>query len=161
MCDEKSFNKYINDLIYKNFAYSLDNLNIDIKINDLTNNDIKIKINRSINKDSFDCAFTMGEFLNILSNIKISQPKEIKQEEVIEEIEVIEEPTTEVEEERLISQEEYDFIIRKSHTIANILETTNIQNDIYEKVVELYNSIEKATKKDKEKIVLQIKELLK
>lgn len=159
--NEKSFNKYINDLIYKNFAYSLDNLNIDIKINDLTNNDIKIKINRSINKDSFDCAFTMGEFLNILSNIKISQPKEIKQEEVIEEIEVIEEPTTEVEEERLISQEEYDFIIRKSHTIANILETTNIQNDIYEKVVELYNSIEKATKKDKEKIVLQIKELLK
>ena len=159
--NEKSFNKYINDLIYKNFAYSLDNLNIDIKINDLTNNDIKIKINRSINKDSFDCAFTMGEFLNILSNIKISQPKEIKQEEVIEEIEEIEEPTTEVEEERLISQEEYDFIIRKSHTIANILETTNIQNDTYEKVVELYNSIEKATKKDKEKIVLQIKELLK
>lgn len=159
--NEKSFNKYINDLIYKNFAYSLDNLNIDIKIKDLTNNDIKIKINRSINKDSFDCAFTMGEFLNILSNIKISQPKEIKQEEVIEEIEVIEEPTTEVEEERLISQEEYDFIIRKSHTIANILETTNIQNDTYEKVVELYNSIEKATKKDKEKIVLQIKELLK
>lgn len=159
--NEKSFNKYINDLIYKNFAYSLDNLNIDIKINDLTNNDIKIKINRSINKDSFDCAFTMGEFLNILSNIKISQPKEIKQEEVIEEIEVIEEPTTEVEEERLISQEEYDFIIRKSHTIANILETTNIQNDTYEKVVELYNSIEKATKKDKEKIALQIKELLK
>lgn len=158
---EKSFNKYINDLIYKNFAYSLDNLNIDIKIKDLTNNDIKIKINRSINKDSFDCAFTMGEFLNILSNIKISQPKEIKQEEVIEEIEEIEEPTTEVEEERLISQEEYDFIIRKSHTIANILETTNIQNDTYEKVVELYNSIEKATKKDKEKIVLQIKELLK
>lgn len=159
--NEKSFNKYINDLIYKNFAYSLDNLNIDIKIKDLTNNDIKIKINRSINKDSFDCAFTMGEFLNILSNIKISQPKEIKQEEVIEEIEVIEEPTTEVVEERLISQEEYDFIIRKSHTIANILETTNIQNDTYEKVVELYNSIEKATKKDKEKIVLQIKELLK
>lgn len=159
--NEKSFNKYINDLIYKNFAYSLDNLNIDIKIKDLTNNDIKIKINRSINKDSFDCAFTMGEFLNILSNIKISQPKEIKQEEVIEEIEVIEEPTTEVEEERLISQEEYDFIIRKSHTIANILETTNIQNDTYEKVVELYNSIEKATKKDKEKIALQIKELLK
>lgn len=159
--NEKSFNKYINDLIYKNFAYSLDNLNIDIKIKDLTNNDIKIKINRSINKDSFDCAFTMGEFLNILSNIKISQPKEIKQEEVIEEIEEIEEPTTEVEEERLISQEEYDFIIRKSHTIANILETTNIQNDTYEKVVELYNSIEKATKKDKEKIVLQIKELLK
>lgn len=159
--NEKSFNKYINDLIYKNFAYSLDNLNIDIKIKDLTNNDIKIKINRSINKDSFDCAFTMGEFLNILSNIKISQPKERKQEEVIEEIEVIEEPTTEVEEERLISQEEYDFIIRKSHTIANILETTNIQNDTYEKVVELYNSIEKATKKDKEKIVLQIKELLK
>lgn len=159
--NEKSFNKYINDLIYKNFAYSLDNLNIDIKIKDLTNNDIKIKINRSLNKDSFDCAFTMGEFLNILSNIKISQPKEIKQEEVIEEIEVIEEPTTEVEEERLISQEEYDFIIRKSHTIANILETTNIQNDTYEKVVELYNSIEKATKKDKEKIALQIKELLK
>ena len=159
--NEKSFNKYINDLIYKNFSYSLDNLNIDIKIKDLTNNDIKIKINRSINKDSFDCAFTMGEFLNILSNIKISQPKEIKQEEVIEEIEVIEEPTTEVEEERLISQEEYDFIIRKSHTIANILETTNIQNDTYEKVVELYNSIEKATKKDTEKIVLQIKELLK
>lgn len=159
--NEKSFNKYINNLIYKNFAYSLDNLNIDIKIKDLTNNDIKIKINRSINKDSFDCAFTMGEFLNILSNIKISQPKEIKQEEVIEEIEEIEEPTTEVEEERLISQEEYDFIIRKSHTIANILETTNIQNDTYEKVVELYNSIEKATKKDKEKIVLQIKELLK
>lgn len=160
--NEKSFNKYINDLIYQNFSKSLDNLNIEIKINDLTNNDIKIKINKSINKDSFDCAFTMGEFLNILSNVKVSQPKEPKQEEIIKETipeEIITEP--EETEEKLITQEEYDFIIRKSHTIKNIMETTNIVNDVYDKVIELYDSLEKATKKDKEKIVIQIKELLK
>lgn len=161
--NEKSFNKYLNELIYYNINESLLDLNITIKIKDLTNNDIKIKISKSTTKDCFDCSFTIGELLIILSSLKQLPPKEKniednqeeQQEELIEEIESppIEEP--------LISQEEYDYIMRKSNTIVNIMNTINIENETYEKVVELYNSLEKSTMIEKEKIILELKDLLK
>lgn len=151
---EKFFNSYINSIIYRNLEESLKNLTIDIIVKDLTIKDVHLKIRKPNKHDTFDCEFNIGEFLNIISNIK--NPKEIKNT-IIKDTDIIEPKQQEVS---TLSEEEKEYIIRKSYTIVGIMEQTPIDNKNYQKVVELYKELETAESTKKEEILLKLKELI-
>ncbi len=148
---EKSFNSYINYLIYNSLETSLTNLNFEIIINDLTIKDVLLKFKKSNINDSFECEFTIGEFLSIISNIK--NPKEPRKsnekEEQILEVTDNKNPL-----------DERTFIIRKAHTIVEIMEQNPINNKNYQKVVELYKELESADSLRQEEIIHNLKELI-
>lgn len=148
---EKSFNSYTNNLIYNSLETSLTNLNIEIIINDLTIKDVLLKFKKTNANDSFECEFTIGEFLSIISNIK--NPKESRKNT---EKEVV---IQEVENDKNVLDEK-TFIIRKAHTIVEIMEQNPINNKNYQKVVELYKELETADPSRQEEILLNLKELI-
>ena len=56
-----------------------------------------------------------------------------------------------------IDQEERDYILRKSNTIAKIMETTPLDNETYKEIAELYN---KYTENQDEKVFEKLKSII-
>lgn len=149
---EKSFNTHVNNLIYQSIEKSLSNLNINIVSKELTCNDTLIKFNKSSKENYFECTFNLAELLNIISSIKITK-NEIKYKE-----ELLEEPTEEIsnKEENI----DYDYIIRKTLAIIEMMKKTPMNNEKYISIIKLYGTYLKAEETAKKDILLKINELL-
>lgn len=151
---EKEFNQLINKIIMNNMCASLSKLNIDIDIKDISHEDIYIMFNRTCKKDVFRGKFTLDELLVTLTNAKINKIKKVK--------EVVEEEQPKEEYILGILKEDYEYIVRKSKTIADIMLENNSKNEIYRKIADLYNQFKHAKNVSvKKKIVLELGNLLK
>ena len=151
---EKEFNQLINKIIMNNMCASLSKLNIDIDIKDISHEDIYIMFNRTCKKDVFRGEFTLDELLVTLTNAKINKIKKVK--------EVVEEEQPKEEYILGILKEDYEYIVRKSKTIADIMLENNSKNEIYRKIADLYNQFKHAKNVSiKKKIVLELGNLLK
>ena len=129
-------------------------LNIDIDIKDISHQDIFIMFNRTLKKDVFRGKFTLDELLVTLTNAKINKIKKVK--------EVVEEEQPKEEYILGILKEDYEYIVRKSKTIADIMLENNSKNEIYRKIADLYNQFKHAKNVSiKKKIVLELGNLLK
>ena len=152
--NEKTFNTLINKIILKNIDDSLKNMKIDIDIKEISHKNIYVMFNRSLKKDIFRGKFSLEELLVTLTSIK--SPKET--------IPMIKETKNEEPKETYIYgilKSDYDFITRKSHTINEIIETTQIKDKTYQKISKTYQKFLKETKKDnKQKLILELAELL-
>ena len=151
---EKEFNQLINKIIMNNMCASLSKLNIDIDIKDISHEDIYIMFNRTCKKDVFRGKFTLDELLVTLTNAKINKIKKVK--------EVVEEEQPKEEYILGILKEDYEYIVRKSKTIADIMLENKSKNEIYRKIADLYNQFKHAKNVSiKKKIVLELGNLLK
>lgn len=151
---EKEFNQLINKIIMNNMCASLSKLNIDIDIKDISHEDIYIMFNRTCKNDVFRGKFTLDELLVTLTNAKINKIKKVK--------EVVEEEQPKEEYILGILKEDYEYIVRKSKTIADIMLENNSKNEIYRKIADLYNQFKHAKNVSiKKKIVLELGNLLK
>ncbi len=152
--NEKEFNQLINKIIMNNMCASLSKLNIDIDIKDISHEDIYIMFNRTCKKDVFRGKFTLDELLVTLTNAKINKIKKVK--------EVVEEEQPKEEYILGILKEDYEYIVRKSKTIADIMVDNKSKNEIYRKIADLYNQFKHAKNVSvKKKIVLELGNLLK
>lgn len=162
---EKQFNTILNKIIYESIKSSLTYLKYQITINDLTNNDIVIKLLKPYKNNYFECSFNLGEFLILLTSIKNSKDKTSTKDETFEALdtpekeEMSQEKQTPLKEDTL-SKEEKDYILRKSYIIVNIMETKPLDNPNYQKVVELYKKLDQVSKEEKEVILQKLKELI-
>lgn len=158
---EKQFNIVLNKIIYESIEASLTNLKYQITIDDLTNSDITIKLLKSYKENYFECSFNLGEFLLLLTSIKNPKDKIITKDEEVEETPEPEEETIQEEQvEETLSKEEKDYILRKSYTIVNIMETKPLDNPNYQKVVELYKKLEEVSEEEKDNILQELKDLI-
>lgn len=162
---EKQFNTILNKIIYESIKSSLTYLKYQITINDLTNNDIVIKLLKPYKNNYFECSFNLGEFLILLTSIKNPKDKTSTKDETFEALdtpekeEMSQEKQTPLKEDTL-SKEEKDYILRKSYIIVNIMETKPLDNPNYQKVVELYKKLDQVSKEEKEVILQKLKELI-
>lgn len=158
---EKQFNIVLNKIIYESIEASLTNLKYQITIDDLTNSDITIKLLKPYKENYFECSFNLGEFLLLLTSIKNPKDKIITKDEEVEETPEPEEETIQDEQvEETLSKEEKDYILRKSYTIVNIMETKPLDNPNYQKVVELYKKLEEVSEEEKDNILQELKDLI-
>ncbi|MGN1372118.1 MAG: hypothetical protein ACI4XM_07595 [Candidatus Coprovivens sp.] len=157
--NEKQFNIALNKIIYDNIKNSLNTLNYHIIIDNLSNNDVLIKILKSSKENYFECTFNLGELLLIISSIKNIKDKPLKQE-TPEEQPIIEEDSPIEETSNKLSKEEKEYIIRKSNTIVTIMNTKPIDNKNYLKVVELYQKLNEVSKEEQEEILKELKKLI-
>lgn len=162
---EKQFNTILNKIIYESIKSSLTYLKYQITINDLTNNDIVIKLLKPYKNNYFECSFNLGEFLILLTSIKNPKDKTSTKDETFEVLDTPEKEEMSQEEqnplkEDTLSKEEKDYILRKSYTIVNIMETKPLDNPNYQKVVELYKKLDQVSKEEKEVILQKLKELI-
>ncbi len=155
---EKIFNDLISNTVLENICETTKELAIKINIDKILKHETTtITFERVTKKNSFEGAITLGDLLLIISSIK--PPKE-KIRENIDEI-IDEEPVEQLEtKEDTITDEEEQYIIRKSHTIVDIMSKKPIDNDNYKKIVELYEKLETSTNEEKNNILLELKNLL-
>ena len=110
--------------------------------------------NRTLKKDIFRAKFKLDELLITLTNVKIGKVKKIEQHK---------EFVTEDQDEYILGiyKEDYDYIIRKSNTIKDIMSTSESKNKTYLKIADLYNQfIHSKNISIKKKIIFQLAELL-
>lgn len=152
---EKSFNVQINKIIYNNLIEALNNLAIDIDIKELSHRGITIRINRVLKKDIFNFSLPLDSFLTILTSIQ--KQKEVTKIEIpeIEDIELKEEKTK-----YNLPLEEYEYIIRKSNTIKEIMEKESLDNVDYQEITALYNKFTTSPEKEKEAILRELQKHL-
>lgn len=151
---EKSFISIMNQIAYHSIEACLKDIAIDITYNDISNKGIRIKFKRALKNDIFDFNVPLYILLDILTSVKIipSKPK----------INTIDIETSEVVSDSNygLSNEEYDYIIRKSNTINQIMQTKPISNKNYEEISKLYQEFTSSENQDKESILLHLKKLL-
>ena len=153
--NEKEFNTFINDIIMNNMVDQVSTLNIDIDIKDISHQDIFIMFNRTLKKDVFRGKFTLDELLVTLTNAKINKIK--KSKDVQKHIEEEKEP----EYIYGIYKTDYEYIIRKSKTISEIMENNSSKNKVYLKISDLYNQFKHAKNPNmKKRITLELGKLL-
>lgn len=154
---EKYFNILVNNIIYKNFEQALLNYNYDIEVRRKTHQDTKIIINKSLTKDIFIGNFTLEAFLLSLSNIK--QLKEIPKKEEKQ----LEPPILIDENDKVLTKEEQEFILRKSDTIYQIMMNMPLNNANYRAIAKVYHQYKKTPKEDietRQDLIIKLKELL-
>ena len=154
---EKYFNILVNNIIYKNFEQALLNYNYDIEVRRKTHQDTKIIINKSLTKDIFIGNFTLEAFLLYLSNIK--QLKEIPKKEEKQ----LEPPILIDENDKVLTKEEQEFILRKSDTIYQIMMNMPLNNANYRAIAKVYHQYKKTPKEDietRQDLIIKLKELL-
>lgn len=152
--NEKEFNKLINKIIMDNIVAATSLFNIDIDIKEISHNDIYIMFNRTLKKDIFRAKFKLDELLITLTNVKIGKVKKIEQHK---------EFVTEEQDEYILGiyKEDYDYIIRKSNTIKDIMSTSESKNKTYLKIADLYSQfVHSKNTSVKKKIIFQLAELL-
>ncbi|MGN1338121.1 MAG: hypothetical protein ACI4WW_06580 [Candidatus Coprovivens sp.] len=153
--NEKEFNTFINNIIMHNIVDQVSTLNIDIDIKDISHQDIFIMFNRTLKKDVFRGKFTLDELLVTLTNAKINKIK--KSKDVQKHIEEEKEP----EYIYGIYKTDYEYIIRKSKTISEIMENNSSKNKVYLKISDLYNQFKHAKNPNmKKRITLELGKLL-
>ena len=155
---EKQFNILVNNIIYKNLESAYLNYNYDIEVRNKNHKDTKITINKSQPKDIFVGNFSLEAFLLTLSNIKQMRDNPNKKEE-----KQLEPPILIDENDKILTVEEQEFILRKSDTIYKIMMNSPIKNENYKKVVKLYQEYKKTKKNEidkKQDIIIKLKELL-
>lgn len=153
--NEKEFNTFINDIIMNNMVDQVSTLNIDIDIKDISHQDIFIMFNRTLKKDVFRGKFTLDELLVTLTNAKINKIK--KSKDVQKHIEEEKEPDYIYG----IYKTDYEYIIRKSKTISEIMENNSSKNKVYLKISDLYNQFKHAKNPNmKKRITLELGKLL-
>lgn len=153
--NEKEFNTFINNIIMNNMVDQVSTLNIDIDIKDISHQDIFIMFNRTLKKDVFRGKFTLDELLVTLTNAKINKIK--KSKDVQKHIEEEKEP----EYIYGIYKTDYEYIIRKSKTISEIMENNSSKNKVYLKISDLYNQFKHAKNPNmKKRITLELGKLL-
>lgn len=153
--NEKEFNTFINNIIMNNMVDQVSTLNIDIDIKDISHQDIFIMFNRTLKKDVFRGKFTLDELLVTLTNAKINKIK--KSKDVQKHIEEEKEPDYIYG----IYKTDYEYIIRKSKTISEIMENNSSKNKVYLKISDLYNQFKHAKNPNmKKRITLELGKLL-
>jgi len=135
---EKAFISYINKLIYINLEACLKCLNIDFKYKEISHQGINIKFKRTLKKDILDINVSLEVFLKVFTSLKVSTPKKTKKLEPTPTEEPTELPNTKYG----LEKEEYEFLIRKTLTICNIMKTTPVDNPSYQEIVKLYEDFE-------------------
>ncbi len=150
---EKEFTKHINDIIYTNIHESLFDLRLIIKSDEISHKGITFTLNQNKKEDVLDLTLTAEDLLLILSNIKASKKEQLvkKEPEVKKEIKPIK---------RNVSEKEETAILRKCHTIVEIMKKQNLDNEKYRKVVKLYKEYNKSNPKRKDEILIELKELI-
>ncbi len=161
---EKQFNSILNKIIYKSLEESLNTLQYNINLNYISNQDITVSILKPYKEDFFECTFTLGELLLLITSLKGKKEKQPKKEEpeniIVEESEDNIKEEQSIEETKSLSIEEREYIIRKSNTIFQIMNTNPLDNENYQKVAELYKKFINSSKEEQEEILLQLKDLL-
>lgn len=148
---EKSFIALMNAIAYQNIEECLKNINIHITCENISNKDIKIKFKRTLKKNLLELNMPAYVFLELFTSIKINNQAKI---------DVKEENNNKEEQNKYeLYNEEYEYIIRKANTITNIMKNTPLDNPIYKKIAELYESLLNCENQNKEKIILELKEL--
>ena len=154
---EKYFNILVNNIIYKNFEAALLNYNYDIEVRNKTHKDTKITINKSLSKDIFVGNFSLEAFLLSFSNIKQMRENPKKEEKELEAPILID------ENDKILTKEEQEFILRKSDTIYKIMNNSPLNNANYREIARIYKEYKKIPKKDinkKQDLIIKLKELL-
>lgn len=150
---EKSFISTMNQIAYQNLEACLKNLDIEINYHEISNRGIQIKLRRTLKKDIFDMNTPLFVLLSILTSTKISSPAALPKETPVEEEEV--EENTKYG----LPVEEYEYIIRKSNTITQIMLSKPIDNIQYKKIATLYQEFTSSDTTRKKEILLELKEL--
>ena len=152
--NETTFIKQSHRIINENLIKTLDNLNINIIIDNISHQEVKIKINKSTKNNCLDLSLNIGELLIIISSLK--QKKELLIKSDIQDSS----SSSAVNPQNQLKKEEYDYIIRKSKAIVDIMNSKKIDNSNYKKIVKLYNSLEKTPPEEQEEIILKLKDLI-
>ena len=147
----------MNNIIYKNFEAALLNYNYDIEVRNKTHKDTKITINKSLSKDIFIGNFSLEAFLLSFSNINQMRENPKKEEKELEAPILID------ENDKILTKEEQEFILRKSDTIYKIMNNSPLNNANYREIARIYKEYKKIPKKDinkKQDLIIKLKELL-
>ena len=127
--NENAFTSLINSLILKNIDLVLQNDAIKYNIIKLTHRGISIQFGKTTKEDILSINMPLDVLLTILSTTRFSKIV-VDKEELTEEDDILNVD---------IDQEEREYILRKSNTIANIMDATPLDNKTYKKIAELYN----------------------
>lgn len=155
---EKAFNTVINDIIFKNIIDQVKNLKVNIEINDVSHNGINVMFDRTLKKNIFRGKFSLEELLLSLSQIKVKK-EDIKKDEVFS----MDQEDFEVKDEYVcgILKSDYDYIIRKSNTINDIVSQGSIKDKKYLNISTLYKKFIKSNSDEyKHTILIEMSELL-
>lgn len=150
---EREFTKVVNKIIYNNLESALLELSFIFNVTDVSHKGITITIQRPQKEDIFECKLTAEQLLVILSSIKPSKTEKLVKLENKEEKEIKKIP-------RVISEKDEAYIVRKCHTIVDIMKKQNLDNDKYRKIVKLYKELNKSKDKRRNEILLELKELI-
>lgn len=150
---EKTFINTMNKIAYNSLSKCLQDLAIDIIYKEISNTNIQVKFRRALNQDIFDFSCNLFVLLDILTNTKTIKPKvkEIEEEPIIED---------KKDTKYGLPKEEYEYLIRKSNTITNIMQTNPIPNKDYQEISNLYQEFTTAKEDNKELIIKEIKKIL-
>lgn len=144
--NENAFISLINSLVLKNIDQVLLNDSIKYNITKLTHRGINIQFGKATKEDILSINMPLDVLLTILSTTRFS--KIISDDETMEDDDILIED---------IDQEEREYILRKSNTIAKIMETTPLDNETYKKIADLYT---KYTESNDEKIYEELKSVI-
>lgn len=144
---EKSFNTYINNLIYKSVKEAIITDNIEIKYREDDPLLSRIIFKRNGSNDVFDCTLTVLNFLEIISEVKPAKLKQAKREEISKVNKDV----------SLVNKNNIDYILRKADVIYNIMKEQKLDNPEYEQVSKLYSQYKK---NNKEEILEEIAKLI-
>ena len=150
---EKTFINTMNKIAYNSLSKCLQDLAIDIIYKEISNTNIQVKFRRALNQDIFDFSCNLFVLLDILTNTKTIKPKvkEIEEQPIIED---------KKDTKYGLPNEEYEYLIRKSNTITNIMQTNPIPNKDYQEISNLYQEFTTAKEDNKELIIKEIKKIL-
>ncbi len=144
--NENAFISLINSLVLKNIDQVLLNDSIKYNITKLTHRGINIQFGKATKEDILSINMPLDALLTILSTTRFS--KIIAADETMEDDDILIED---------IDQEEREYILRKSNTIAKIMETTPLDNETYKKIADLYT---KYTESNDEKVYEELKSII-
>jgi hypothetical protein len=144
--NENAFISLINSLVLKNIDQVLLNDSIKYNITKLTHRGINIQFGKATKEDILSINMPLDVLLTILSTTRFS--KIIADDETMEDDDILIED---------IDQEEREYILRKSNTIAKIMETTPLDNETYKKIADLYT---KYTESNDEKVYEELKSII-
>lgn len=143
---EKSFNLLMNSIVFSNFEYALYHNLLTIKIDSLTHHNIHFILKRIKATDLFEINIPLDEFLLIFASLKqISPSKKI----------TIEEDNNYI---YGINKNDYDYIIRKSKAIKEVMDTNPIENKEYQEISKIYSKL--YTSKNKKELLIKLATLL-
>ncbi len=150
--NEKAFIDYINNLIHQNLYIALVRQKLIIDMKDQTHKGIKYILRRPSNQNIFECSFPIEDILLILMNPNKKKTISKKVEE-----EIKEDPNYKYN----IPVKDYEYIIRKSDTIAKIMENSPLKNKDYQEITKLYKKLQTVEDDKKTDFLLKLASLFK